>query len=66
MLKALFKGCLVEILTLGDCLDRDKIALNVVLWFDCGRLCELFCELYVICPKRCLEVFWIKKINPNC
>ena len=57
MLKAWFKGCLVEILALRDCLDNAKTALNVVLWLDCGRLCEL----YVICPKKCLGTIWIEK-----
>ena len=45
MFKASFKGYLVEIIALKDCLDNAKTALNVVLWPDCGRLCELFCEL---------------------
>ena len=51
MLKAWFKGCLVEILALRDCLDGAKMALNVVLWPGCGRLSEL----YVIYPKKCLR-----------
>ena len=41
MLKAWFKGCLVEVLALRDCLDCAKTTLNVVLWPDCGVLCEL-------------------------
>ena len=62
MLKAWFKGCLVEILALKDCLDIAKKALNAVLYPSCGRLCELC----VICPKNCLGTIWIKKINPDC
>ena len=50
-------GCLVEILALRDCLDSAKTTLNVVLWPGCGRLCEL----YVICPKKCLETVLIEK-----
>ena len=65
MLKAWFKGCLVEILALMDCFDNAKTALNVVLWPDYGQLCELFCELCVICHKKCLGIVWIKKINPD-
>ena len=61
MLKSWFKGCLAEILTLRDCLDSTKIALNVILWLGCGRLCESLCELYVICPKKCLGTVWIEK-----
>ena len=57
MLKAWFKCCLVEILTLKDCLGNAKMTLNVVLWSDCGKLCKL----YVICPKKCLEIVWIEK-----
>ena len=57
MLKAWFKGCLVEILTLRDCLDSARTTLNVVLWPECGRVCEL----YVICPKKCLGTAWIEK-----
>ena len=62
MLKAWFKDYLAEILALRDCLDSAKIALNAVLWPDCGRLCELC----VICPKKCLGTIWIKKINSDC
>ena len=65
MLKAWFKGYLAEIFSLRDCLDNAKTTLNVVLWPCCGKLCELFCELYVICPKKCLGTVWIEKINPN-
>ena len=48
MLKARFKGRLVEILALKDCLDSAETTLNAVLWPDCGKLCKL----YVICPKE--------------
>ena len=48
MLKAWFKGRLTEILALRDCLDNVKMALYVVLWPGCGRLCELC----VICSKK--------------
>ena len=51
MLKAWFKGCLVEILALRDCLDSAKTAFNAVLWHGCGQLREL----YVIYPKKCLR-----------
>ena len=57
MLKAWFKGCLVEILALRDCLDSVKTTLNVVLWPGFGRLSEL----YVICPEKCLGNVWIEK-----
>ena len=61
MLKAWFKGCLVEILALRDRLDSVKTTLNAVLCPCCGWLCELFCDLYVICPKKCLGTVWIEK-----
>ena len=57
MLRAWFKGCLVEILAFKDCLDSAKMTLNAILWPGYGRLCEL----YVICPKKCLGNVWIKK-----
>ena len=57
MLKAWFKGCLTEIIALRDCLDNAKTTLHAVLWLGCSRLCEL----YVICPKKCLGIVWIEK-----
>ena len=57
MLKAWFKGYLAEILTLRDCLDSGKTALNVVFWPGYGWLCEL----YVICPKKCSKTVQIEK-----
>ena len=61
MLKVWFKGCLAEILALRDCLDSAKTTLNAVLWPSCGRLCEL----YVICPQKCLRTVWIEIINSD-
>ena len=65
MLKAWFKGCLAKTLTLRDCLDSAKTALDAVLWPGCGMLYELFCELCVICPKKCVGTIWIKNINSD-
>ena len=61
MLKAWFKGCLVEILALRDCLDNAKTTLNAILWPGCGQLSEL----YVICPQKCRGLFGLKRINPD-
>ena len=54
MLKAWFKGCLVEILALRDYFSCFKTTLNVVLWPGCGRfhgpVVAGFMARFVKCP----------------
>ena len=57
MLKAWFKGCLVGILALKGCLSCFK----QLKFLFVARLCELC----VICPKKCLGIIWIKKIDSD-